>query len=179
MKLFFPVLCVSFMWLLSCRNWSMEMGYSWLRAENWMSVLPRPVIRWKLPIAWLERCGRWASPVMFIRKGIAHRASVVPARLVELHSIPWPRSSLKEAQIFPRKGSLAWYFAALCVSNTNWLSPLPSSFVESQSCHAKNETDLPKRACFFWRVDFAVRCSLCFHLRGSRDLWHSNWLWRV
>ena len=71
MKLFFPVSCAPFTWLLSCRNWSMEMEFSWPGAESWMSVSPRPTIRWKLPIAWSERCGRWASPVMLIRKGIA------------------------------------------------------------------------------------------------------------
>ena len=86
MKLFFPISCVPFTWLLSCRNWSMEMEFSWPGAESWTSVSPRPTIRWKLLIAWSERCGRWASPVMLIRKGIAGTSLAVQwLRLAYLH----------------------------------------------------------------------------------------------
>lgn len=130
------------------------MEYSWQGAENWMSVLLRPMTRWKLLIAWSERCGRWASPAMLIRKGIPQRMSHN-----QLPSIPGPRSSLERSTDSHRDRILIWHFASLCVSNPKWLEPLPSSFVASQSCH-ENWTDLPKGVCVFWRAELEdVHCT--------------------
>lgn len=184
-----PALCVAFMWILSFRNWNMEMGYSWLGAENWMNVLPRPTIRWKLPIAWSERCDRWASPVMPIRKGIAfitehtyRQASWRRMSCTHWHSVMWPRSSLEGTTAIPeeRLGTLGVCAATIYSSYIVILFYLPLMWNHKAAMKRIKQRCPKEWACTDWGVEFVRRCYVYLHfLGGSENLGHSIWLSRV
>ena len=141
--------------ILSFRNWNMEMEYSWLGAENWRSILLRPVTRWKLLIVWSERCGRWASLAKLIKKGTPQLAPmqrnvICPVTLNPLTQVfPWRKHGCSQGQVHIR-GILQLSVSLIQIDLNHCLH-----LVDSQSCR-ENWTELAKRVCLFWRVWFVM-----------------------